>query len=436
MWRTKKTDARLKDRARVAVIGGRPAGCFFILHLLRYARQKGIQLQVTLFEPRDFGRAGPQGCSKCAGLLSSRLQQNLRSFDLALPVAVIQNKIDSYMLHLANGSIEIFSPAPDREIASVYRGSGPRLMPLDSEVSFDAWLLKEARRAGAHIVRAVVEKLIAGERPIVQAGNQDYVFDLVVLANGINSRRMSLSGFNYRPPRTEAMVQDELDQHPDDSRQVHIYFDHPKGVIFGAVVPKGSMTNISLLGHNLSSDAVGSFITETGVGQGYQRLCGCKPRIAVSIAHGYYADRFVAVGDAAATRLYKDGIGSAFETARRAAHTAIYHGISAANFRLHYAPLCRMIVLDNFFGWVLFNAWSVSGRVSVLARLWLLAFTSELALPNEARRCHRALWSMFTGDENYRNIFFSLVDPRVFWFLLNVAWHLWVRRDLHQKLER
>jgi flavin-dependent dehydrogenase len=432
----KKTDTRLRDGAQVAVIGGGPAGCFFALHLLRYARLEGIRLQVTVFELRDFSQAGPRGCGKCAGLLSSNLQRNLRSFGLSLPAPVIQNKIDSYVMYLADESVEIFSPVTGREITSVYRSRGPRLAPLGREVSFDEWLLKEAEQAGTHIVRMTVQKLIAAERPIVQVRNQDYPFDLVVLANGVNARRLPISDFNYQPPRTKMLVQDELNQHSGDSRQVHIYFDHPKGAVFGAVVPKGSMTNISLLGRNLGRDAVGNFMAETGVGQGYRRLCGCHSRITVSIARGYYADRFVAVGDAATSRLYKDGIGTAFETARRAAYTAIYHGIRASDFRCHYAPLCRMIALDNFFGRLLFNAWSMIARTPTLVQLWLRVLEYELALPNEARRCRQALWNMFTGDDNYRRIFFSLVHPRVLWLLFNLAWQLWVRRDPGQALRR
>jgi len=419
----------------VAVIGGGPAGCFFALHLLRYARRENLRLRVTIFEARDFSRASPQGCGKGAGLLSSGLQQNLQTFGLLLPATVIQSKIDSYVLHLADKSVEISSPVPGREIITVHRGRGPRLAPLSQEVSFDAWLVKEVKQAGGHLVPAIVKKVTAAERPVVQAGNQEYAFDLVVLANGLNSRRLTLPGFNYRSPKTKTMVQDELDPLPGNNRQAHIYFGHSKGLVFGAVVPKGEVASISLLGHNLNLDMVKHFAPNSG-GSVCRQLCGCKPRIAVSIAHGYYANRFVAVGDAAATRLYKDGVGSAFRTGRQAAYVAIYHGVSAAHFRRYYAPLCRQIALDNFFGRLLFNAWNISGRMPAVCRLWLQTLAYEATLPGNARRCHRALWNMFTGDDSYRRIFFSLVDPRVAWFLLNTVWRFRQRRYLYQKSKR
>ena len=298
-------------------------------------------------------------------------------------------------------------------------------------------MLSQVKQTGTQVVYQVVQKIVVASRPVVQVNNQAHSFDLVVLANGINSRRLSLSGFNYRPPKTKTMIQDELNYHPgSNSRQVHIYFGRPKEVIFGAAVPKGSMTSISLLGDNLSWDTVGNFMESNTVGHNCQQLCGCKPRIAVSMAHGYYAHRFVAIGDAAATRLYKDGIGSAFLTSRQAAYTAIYQGTSKADFRLRYAPLCRMIALDNFFGWLLFYLWNRVGRMPALTQLWLKTLDYELELPPKARRYRRALWNMFTGDDSYRRIFFSLLDPRIAWRLLTVTWRQWMQPKLYQTLKR
>ena len=63
MWRKKGADIPLEDGAKVAVIGGGPAGCFFALYLLRYAHRKRITLHVSIFDGRDFKRAGPPGCA-------------------------------------------------------------------------------------------------------------------------------------------------------------------------------------------------------------------------------------------------------------------------------------------------------------------------------------------------------------------------------------
>ncbi len=67
----------LSSGSRVAVVGGGPAGSLVALHLLRFASRMAIPLSVTIFERKDFGRRGPAGCNKCAGILSARVMQGL-----------------------------------------------------------------------------------------------------------------------------------------------------------------------------------------------------------------------------------------------------------------------------------------------------------------------------------------------------------------------
>ena len=423
---------QLTDGSRVGVVGGGPAGSFFVLHLLRYARQRGIALRVTLFEGRDFSRPGPPGCARCAGLLSGHLQRDLRSFGLTLPERVIQSRADSYVLHLADQRAEVFPPHDHRQIVSVYRSRGPRLAPLPQNVNFDVWLLEEAQKAGATVIPAVVTGAQAGSPVTVRAGKTDYLFDLLVLANGVNSRRLNLAGFPYHPPPTEWMIQDEIAGLPGENRRVHVYFGHQAGVVFGATVPKGEQVNVSLLGKNLSLQTVDEFFGAARRARSYRRLCGCKSQVAVGPARGFYADRFVAVGDAAVTRLYKDGIGSAFRTARRAAHTAVFYGIGRADFRRRYAPLCRAIAVDNLFGRFLFRAWEVTARLPFLSQVWMHALCDEVSAPRHSRRCRLALWNMFTGDDSYRHILFSLLAPRTLWFLATIAWRLKWQEDYPQ----
>ncbi|RME49946.1 MAG: hypothetical protein D6796_04025, partial [Caldilineae bacterium] len=224
---------QLTGGSRVGVVGGGPAGSFFALHLLRYARQRGIALRVTLFEGRDFSRPGPPSCARCAGILSGHLQRDLRAFGLTLPESLVQSRADSYVLHLADHRAEIFPPHDHRQILSVYRTRGPRLAPLSRQANFDEWLLGEARQAGATVIPAVVTGARAGDPVTVQANGQDYPFDLLVLANGVNSRRLALAGFPYQPPPTEWMIQDEVAGLPGENRRVHVYFGHQAGVFFG-----------------------------------------------------------------------------------------------------------------------------------------------------------------------------------------------------------
>ena len=62
------------------------------------------------------------------------------------------------------------------------------------------------------------------------------------------------------------------------------------------------------------------------------------------------------VGDSGATRLFKDGIGAAYRTAKAAAKTAAFHGVDAQSFESYYAPLCRKISNDNKVGKFVFGS--------------------------------------------------------------------------------
>ena len=55
-----------------------------------------------------------------------------------------------------------------------------------------------------------------------------------------------------------------------------------------------------------------------------EHSCQCFPKIAIEGASRPYADRLIFVGDCGMTRLYKDGIGAAYRTAKAAASTAIF----------------------------------------------------------------------------------------------------------------
>jgi len=419
---------QLHNGDRVGIVGGGPAGSFFAMHLLKYAAAKNLSLAVTIFESRDFGQSGPISCAKCAGLLSSGLQANLQKFGLRLPPEVVQSKADSYVLHLAEQEVEIFPPLPHREIVSVYRGSGPRATIANPTINFDYWLLQQAAKAGAIITNAVVKNItFKPHKTIVSTNHGHYPYSLVILATGVNGRRINMAGIEYRAPETTQMIQDEMGNYPGKGRRVHVHFGRKHGVLFGATVPKGAYVNVSLLAKNPTLKTISDFLTEAGIPEDYRRLCGCKPHIPISAAKKFYADRFVAVGDAAASKLYKDGIGSAFRTAKQAARTAVFHGISADNFAAEYAPLCRKIRQDNFWGKVLFFLWGITDSSKIFTRLWFLVLTRPNSHPIAARICRTALWNLFTGDASYSHILRSLLHPRVVLFLLS---HIWESRKM------
>jgi flavin-dependent dehydrogenase len=414
---TSLADLRLDDHSRVCVIGGGPAGSFAALHLLRLSQINHLHLEVLIFEPRDFSRSGPAGCNRCAGVLSSRLWGDLSELGLSIPDDIVQADLQSYNIHLDHQSILLNRPDPTRRIVSVYRGGGPRKVQDAPEASFDEFLLSQAINHGAlHIPHRVREVRWEGQ-PVVCTTSDRYPASLLVLATGINSRSPLDASFGYQPPKTEIMAQDEV-LRPADwiSEEVNAYFKQPPGLSFGAIIPKGRYLNISLLGKGFTRNSVDEFIAAQNLTDDLQytsssSLCGCNPRIAVGMAKHYFGDRWVAVGDAAVTRLYKDGIGSAFQTAKSAMTVVTQVGISHLMFGKHYAPICHSIAIDNSYGFLLFRLWNLVLNSSVLRNAWKATIQREMSLPVKDRRHMRILWGMLTGDEPYRQLFYRGINP-------------------------
>jgi flavin-dependent dehydrogenase len=408
---------KLRAGSRVAVIGGGPTGSFFSLHLLKGARAIGLPLNVTLFERKHFGLPGPAGCNMCAGILSSRVTKGLQELGLTIPPPVIMGHLHRYVMHWGKTTVTIEQPDPARQILSVFRGAGPKRGALPPEASFDAFLLSQTEAAGATIVpeRVLAVTFPPGERAEVRTAHTQDLFDLVVLACGVNSSPPTLSGMNYRKPPTVTMTQDAIRlNRPADPNSVHVYCDEPPGLLFGGLVPKGEYINVSLLGQGLSGRSLEEFLDALrarGVLAGDpERLCGCQPRVAIGPASNFYGDRFVALGDAAVTRLYKDGIGSALRTAQCVAHVVLNHGITRRDFERHYRPVVRSIDRDNRYGYWLFRIWEHMKGEGILSKLGQHTLVAEKRLAPAWRIHSPLLWYMFTGDASYRSIMFRLLS--------------------------
>jgi flavin-dependent dehydrogenase len=414
---------KLRDGDRVCIVGGGPAGSFAAIHLLRLARVRGIQLEVLVFEPRDFGTPGPGGCNRCAGILSSRLLRALKQLGVALPEGVVQADLHTYAAHVDGDVLRIRQPDPARRIVSVYRGGGPRLSQGEPQASFDGFLLGQACDQGAKHIPSRVRKVEWHDRPVVFTARERFPADFLVLATGVNSRAPLAKEFGYTPPQTEIMAQDEMPRPPDwPTDTVSAFFRDPPGLVFGALIPKGDYLNISLLGEGLNVDTINNFIEAQGLDPSFfspsSSLCGCNPRISVGRARRYFGDRWVAVGDAAVTRLYKDGVGSAFFTARSAMQVAVEHGVSRGDFARSYAPFCGRVARDNAYGRLLFRMWHYTMRTPSLLRAWKDTVMQEAERPPGQRVHTRVLWGMFTGDEPYRDLFWMSLS----WGSLRGIW--------------
>ncbi len=436
-----KDSNKIETDSKVAIIGGGPAGSLFALYLLHYAEERGICPEITIYQERSFNELGPKGCKGCAGVLSMSLFKNLGELRLSLPKEIIQAKIERYAVHSPYTSISIDNPEKEIQIVSIYRGGGPHISNYENLVSFDGWLLKQAQSRGVRVENQKVSHIYLEQQAMVEVAGEKLAYDLVVLASGVNIKPIRILGLDYIPPKTATMAQDELyaGTAQVESRLdnvAHAFLIPYSGLIFGTLVPKGPFINVSVLSSGKHPVSVTDFLSHDLVRgvlpDHYERACGCQPQAVIGSAHNYYADGFVATGDAAVSRLYKDGIGSALLTARQAARTVVYHGLSRQDFERHYQPFCSSIAQDNRWGRLLF---SMNDRVKD-SPAFLLAQHRLIGDEQDNMRgpqpFTKAAWGMFTGSYSYKSIARMALAPASLVKFLAAFFRESLRKLLHK----
>jgi flavin-dependent dehydrogenase len=419
---------KLMDASQVAVIGGGPAGSFAAYFLLEFADRIGLSLNVDIYEPKDFAVRGPTGCNNCGGIISESLVQMLATEGINLPPNVVQRGIQSYVLHADDSTVRIDTGSDERRIAAVHRGGGPRNVQGVRWDSFDGHLLQLARQKGATLVHARVDNITRdGDRPVVHARDTTpRPYELLVGAVGVNSpllKAFESLGFRYQMPRTAKTYVAEFHVGADHVAQLlgdsmHVFLlDNPR-IEFAALIPKGECITLCLLGDDIDKELVSDFLRLPTVRRCFPPnwtdltpVCHCAPRINMGGALQPYSDRIVLIGDSAVTRLYKDGIGAAYRTAKACALTAIFEGVSAADFERHYLPTCRHLATDNRFGSLVFTIVSVIRRLPFMRAGIVNQVRKEQTGPSTHRGMSVMLWNTFTGSASYRDIFMDGLKP-------------------------
>ncbi|MBF0124641.1 MAG: hypothetical protein HQL60_04820 [Magnetococcales bacterium] len=430
----------LNNGARVGIVGGGPAGTLTAFFLCDVARSVGIELQVEIFEPRQFTCTGPAGCNMCGGVISESLLQMMAADGIHLPEEVIIDTIDSYRLHTEVGSVSIEAPIAEKRIASIYRGAGPHGAESQAPLpwrSFDEFLLGLAVQSGAyHIAERVTAIEWERDYPVLTTrSGERHQYDFLVGAVGINGTGINLfekMGRGYRPPRTvrafvgefyfgDKMVERVL------GHSMHVFLLDLPGLKFAAMTPKGHYATFIILGEDIDKEMVRRVLAHPAVRSCLPPHweipvlpCQCQPRIYLGMPQRFFGNRFAMVGDCGVSRLYKDGIGAAYRTAKALAFAAVTCGVSAGDLRRHYLPTCRALERDNRLGHLVFGLDEWLGKWQ-LFRSGLLQTVQqeqdEQPLVGD-RRLSGALWDVFTGSGSYRDIVRRASYPRVLWRML------------------
>ena len=431
---------KIIDGSRICIVGAGPAGCFAALHAMRMADQRKIRVEITLLEARsavEEHKLPP--CKGCAGVLSTPLLNGLKALDIQITRELLYEEIEYYSLHLPDDTLILQKTDPTQPLLSVYRGISEAFHGSEKRIAFDRFLQLEVIKRGAKILDG--EQVLGFERGrfvTVRTEKSSYEADLVVFAIGVNAKKPLPLPDGYRPPRTVRMSLAEIPRPTEWPKgSVAVFFDKPSEFFFGGFVPKDRFINIALIRRKGSGTrkTVKEFM-EGGIGPiknlfslPLLLLCQCQPCIGVSAAKNIYADRWVAIGDAAVSRLYKDGIGSAYRTAEKAMEAAFVHGIDKKTFRKHYLSYCRLIAFDNFLGRMLFASAEFAFRRPALASAIVKAVMQEQAKAIRGGRFYRIMWGLLTGDTSYLRLMRLAAHPKTLGIIFLNLLHDMTRRD-------
>jgi len=431
----------LRDGATVAVVGGGPAGSFFSILALRAARARGLGLNLKLFDGKNFLNEGPRGCNMCAGVISRNLLAELEGLGLKIPRDRVQRRIDDYIFHTINGSHTVSAPSGKGSLPVVFRGNGPRFSGEIGRISFDDYLLGQAVQSGATIVPSFVQDIeLPGTemaRPVVRWRGGSLAADLVVVASGVSTEfinKLTSRGIGYRPPRCVRAFQAELDLGERDlekyfGNSIHVFSIGLKGIRFAAIIPKSRFATVSLVGdYDLDKGHLMTFLSSPIVQRLFpggwrlpERFCFCRPSLPISGGKNFFGDRLLIIGDAAMSRHYKNGIDSAFKTARYAADAIFRKDLSCRTLKRTYGrSVKKEFKAENFFAKILF---ALNDLVST-RRFWVNAhmyYVHRRPKSGTARTIYYLTWNLFTGQTSYRKIFYAGLNPCfLFWMAIGI----------------
>jgi flavin-dependent dehydrogenase len=412
----------LRDGGRVVIVGGGPGGAACAIALCRQAKELGRIIQVTLYEGKTF--AGERHYNQCVGVVSPPIREILEDgLGVPFPWHLVQRRIAAYVLHGQRRSLCLADTSDEPSYAL-------------RRVTFDAYLLEQAELAGAQVVHSrVTDVEIDRDRVIVYSESDNCLADVLVGAFGQDGGTATAlsQATPYRPPRfLDSIVTKihppgdypEISQAPAGvipSGRIHAFLPATPHIEFGAVSPKGNHLTINIAGAHVTAAWMDHFLH----GPAHELLSFIdddfiwpkdpsdfryfKGRFPISVARGFYGDRYVTIGDAAGlVRAFKGkGINSACQTGLWAAQAILTAGVSAGAFERSYGRDCQEILSDIPYGHLV--------RQMVIHASRLRLVDPALAVAEHHPALRRALFDAVSGHQPYRTIFRDLLLSLAGW---------------------
>jgi len=451
---------KLQDGATIGVVGGGPAGAFFAIRMLSYMRELNRSARVIIFEqPHRLracaGETGPgtyRGCPYCAGGLSPPLLDEFARLGIQLPPEIVQARIQLITTHGHWKNMTVPVPA-DRQMITVFRGRRPARRP-DENLCLDCYLLDLAVQRGAEVIDATVCDAHYGEdgRPVFLLRESDsrhsVEVDYAVFAGGINPEpsafmndrptadilKQLLPDYETPPTRKTLIFEVEAAPHCETLATGELHLFHLSSddlqLEMCSILPKRGHLTVSMIGKSIDAAqgpdenlrVIHSFLAHHAVSPLFEQgaetpvHCICTPHIVTGMAKRPSGRRAAAIGDMAASRLYKDGILSAFYTATALARSLTHAGIDSDRLAHDYERAINAFRRDGACGRLVFFLYRAVYSRSSLSRILYQAFAGEIKWKAPgARRIESLIWRIASGDDSYADILTDMLRPATLW---------------------
>lgn len=397
------------EELRVVIIGGGPGGTACALALQRKAIESGREINIKLIEGKQFLEM--KHYNQCVGVLSPPLPDLLENdLGIPFPMQLCLVEIQGYVLHSSGEQI-------------ILKGAGEDSYAV-RRVLFDQYMLEQVRQSGIEVITArAVDLEFHSDRVIVYTENLPLEADVVVGAFGLDegSGAMFARHTEYRPPHAMHSLVTKFDPNSHEetnlSGYIHAFLLSNPRIEFGAVTPKCTHCTINIAGDTVDTPLMDRFLSHPQVQTVLPELNGgnvqenheliyFKGRFPRSLAHRYYGDRYVMIGDAAGlVRAFKGkGVTTAVMTAIRAADTILDHGFTKQAFHDYYRPANYDIINDLPYGHTM---------------RFLTIFMSRFGLLNPVLRAAQdcpnlqtALFDAVSAHALYREVLSKSLHPR------------------------
>ncbi len=279
--------------------------------------------------------------------------------------------------------------------------------------------------------------------PTGEAPNESVEVDFLVLAAGVNrapgmepgsdSLSRALREFmpRFRSPQVRRSLICELQADEESlqfmSGELHFaqYGSRDIKIEMSSLIPKDGYVTVALLGRSVdeadrsdNARILQEFLELPHIRRllpgklDLTPLCICNPNMTVGAARHPFGHRTAVIGDMAASRLYKDGILSAFLTASALADCISETGVDQRSLKKKYWPVIKRLRRDTWWGKFVFLLNRVTFSNRVLSRILYQAVMSERKTkPQSKRKLAHLLWRIASGDDTYARIFISMFHP-------------------------